>query len=56
VAETDVAVTDPLLAFIPCTTTVSPTTSDPRLDLAFLVTVADGATVTLTRSPLEFVT
>ncbi len=56
VADTDVAVTDPVLAFVPCTTTVSPTTSDPRFDLAFLVTVADGFTVTLTRSPLEFVT
>jgi hypothetical protein len=56
VADTDVAVTEPLLAFVPCTTTVSPTTSDPRLDLAFLVTVADGPTVTFTSLPLEFVT
>jgi hypothetical protein len=42
VADTEVAVTDPLLAFEPSTTTVSPTCSDPRLDLAFLLTVADG--------------
>jgi hypothetical protein len=56
VADTDVAVTDPLLAFVPCTTTVSPATSDPKLDLAFLVTVADGPRVIFTRPPLEFVT
>ena len=56
VADTDVAETDPLLAFVPSTTTVSPTWSAPRLDLAFLVTVAAGPTVTFTRSPLELVT
>ena len=56
VAETDVAATDPLLAFEPSTTTVSPTCSDPKPAAALRSTVALGPTVTFTRSPLALVT
>src|SRR4051794_13882549 len=51
VAVTDVAWTVPLLALVPCTTTVSPGCTAPALLAAVRVTLPPVATVTLTVVP-----
>ena len=56
VEETEVALTVPFFAFVPCTVTVSPGRSDEREDFAFRSTVVLDPTVTATSWPLDSVT
>ena len=56
VAETDEAVIEPLVTFVPWTVTVSPGFSPLREEVASRVTVAEELKVTLTRLPLALVT